>query len=312
MRILCALTISWGLFCAGVVVGQTTQSIDRAQMARDQALTAPAATPGPEEAGELEIVTSPNDPDIGEQQLLRRTERYQPFLASVSIPVYWTSNVALTNSGEQSDILTSPVAAVAYQPRITSNLSAYVGGREQLFYYKRLHDFDFGSLDVDVGLAYTVPQFYRLILRAGYDYNRLTKRKSFDDFFSNHMLVTSAELPIRISRAQQLSIGVSANVSVTATPDGPRRHDFDAYLLYSVQLTRALVVAASGRVSMHEYVLTDRVDVTELVALNVTYAVTEFLSANALASFAANQSNHSIFDYRVGDLGGSASVLIRF
>jgi hypothetical protein len=281
-------------------------------MARDQTLIGPGASPTPAGTGELEVVTSPNDTDIGEQQLLRRTETYQPFVASVAIPIYWTSNVALTNKGEQGDLLTSPVAAVGYQPRITNDLSAYAGVREQLFYYKRLHDFDFGSFDVEVGLTYTVPQFYHLILHMGYDYNRLTKRKSFDDFFSNHMLVLSGEVPIRISRAQQLSIGVSANLSMAATPEEPRRDDFDGYVLYSVQLTRALVLAASGRVSVHDYIHADRVDVTELVALNASYAITNSISANALASFAANQSNHSVFDYEVGDLGGTASFVIRF
>jgi hypothetical protein len=297
--------------CVINAAGQTSQSIDRAQLARDQALTASGAAPAPG-TGELVTVTSPNDEDIGEQQLLRRTETYQPFTASVSIPIYWTSNVALTNSGEQGDLLTSPVAAVGYQPRITPNLSAYVGVRQQQFYYKRLHDFDFGSFDVDVGLTYTVPQFYHLILHAGYDYNRLTKRKSFDDFFSNHMLVLSAELPVRINRAQQLSIGTSAAVSMAAMPEEPRRDDFDAYMIYSVQLTRALVLAASGRISVHDYIRTDRLDVTELVALNATYSLTDFISINALASFAANQSNHSVFDYQVADLGGAFSVVIRF
>jgi hypothetical protein len=292
--------------------GQTIQSINRAQLSRDQALTAPEAPSPPTGEGELEMVTSPNDPDIGEQQLLRRTETYQPFTASVSIPIYWTSNVALTNSGEQGDLLTSPVAAVGYQPRITNNLSGYVGVRDQQFYYKRLHDFDFGSFDVEVGLTYTVPQFYHVILHLGYDYNRLTKRKSFDDFFSNHMLVLSAEVPIRINRAQQISIGASSSISMTAVPEKPRRDDFDGYVVYSVQLTRALVLAANGRISLHDYILTDRIDVTELVALNATYSVTNFISANALASFAANQSNHSVFDYQVGDLGGAFSVLIRF
>ena len=306
-----SLVVCGVLAVVGSSAGQTTQSIDRAQMARDQMLT-PTGAPAPAGTGELEVVTSPNDPDIGEQQFLRRTESYQPFTASVSIPIYWTSNVALTNSGEQGDLLTSPVAAVGYQPRITNNLAAYVGVREQLFYYKRLHDFDFGSFDVDVGLTYTVPQFYHLILHMGYDYNRLTKRQSFDDFFSNHMLVASAEVPIRINRAQQLAIGTSINVSMTAVPEPPRRHDFDGYVVYSVQLTRALILAASGRVSVHEYIHTDRVDVTELVALNATYAITNSISANALASFAANQSNHSVFDYQVGDLGGAASFLIRF
>src|SRR5204863_7785006 len=113
---------------------------DRAQLARDQSAATPVSMPPPTTAEDDHIVTSPNDADLGEQQILKRTEGYQPFVVSVSVPFYWTSNVALTNSGEQSDFLVSPVAALAYQPRITNNLSAYVSVREQLLYYDRFPD----------------------------------------------------------------------------------------------------------------------------------------------------------------------------
>jgi hypothetical protein len=258
------------------------------------------------------VVTSPNDADLGEQQILKRADSYQPFSASVSVPFYWTSNIALTNSGEQSDFLVSPVAAIAYQPRITKTLYANIGVREQLFYYDRITSFDFGSLDVEVGLTYTIPQLHELVLHAGYDYNRLTNKNSFSSFFSNHVLGVSAEMPFHLSRAQQLSLGADANFSLTGDPNGPRRHDFETYLGYSVQLTRALFMSASARVVLHDYVLTDRVDVSEILAMSATYSVTKFLSANALGSLAANQSNHSVFDYQVGNIGGAVSLSLRF
>jgi hypothetical protein len=291
---------------------QTVQAINVAQMSRDQVGTAPGPVVTTTGVDDNHIVTSPNDADLGEQQILKRSEEYDPFVASVSVPFYWTSNVALTNAGEQSDFLVTPVAAIAYQPRINKNLSAYVSVREQLFYYDRLTSFDFGSFDVEVGLTYTVPQLYNLVLHFGYDYNRLTKKNSFDDFFSNHVLAFSAEMPFRISRAQQLSVGLDTNVSMAAMPEAPRRHDFDAYVGYSVQLTRALVLSASGRIILHDYVQTDRFDVTEMVSLNASYSITKDINASAIASFAANQSNHSVFNYEVGNGGGAVSFSIRF
>ena len=178
--------------------GQTVQALNRAQMARDQTLTAPGPTVITN-GQDGQVVTSPNDPDLGEQQILKRTEGYQPFVVDVSAPFYWTSNVALTNSGEQSDFLVTPVVAIAYQPKINKNLSAYVSVREQLFYYDRLTSFDFGSFDAAVGLTYTIPQIYNLVLHAGYDYNRLTEKDSFRSFFSNNTIIVSAEMPYRIN-----------------------------------------------------------------------------------------------------------------
>ena len=52
---------------------------------------------------------SPNDADLGEQAILKRSEGYRPFVATASIPVYYTSNVALTRSHEQNDWLEAPI-----------------------------------------------------------------------------------------------------------------------------------------------------------------------------------------------------------
>jgi len=291
---------------------QTIQ-LNVAQMSRDQVTTAPTGPVATTTGDDSHVVASPNDADLGEQQILKRTEGYQPFVASVGVPFYWTSNVALTNSGEQSDFIVSPVVAIAYQPKLpVQNLYAYASVREQLFYYDRLTSFDFGSFDAAVGLTYTIPQVYNLVLHAGYDYNRLTKKNSFDSFFSNHMFTLNAEVPYRINRAQYLSFGADAYLSLTADPEGPRRQDFDWYVVYSVHLTRALFLGVSGRILLHEYVQGDRVDVGEMVAVNATYSITDNFSASALFSFAANQSNHSVFNYEVGNGGGALSFSIRF
>src|SRR5205085_7304633 len=65
---------------------------------------------------------SPNDADIGEQEILKRVERYEPFSVSVATPFFYTSNVALVRSGEQRDLLFAPAAGVTYAARFTRTL----------------------------------------------------------------------------------------------------------------------------------------------------------------------------------------------
>jgi hypothetical protein len=290
--------------------GQTVQA-DQAELARSQAAVSAPSTVSAIVVDD-HIVSSPNDADLGEQQILRWAKGYQPFVASVAVPFYWTSNVALTNRGVQSDFLVSPVAAIAYQPRITTNLYGSLGVREQLFYYDRFSNLNFGSFDVEIGLTYTVPQLHDLVLRAAYDYNRLTEKNSFNDLFSDHVLIFNAQIPFRLSRAQQLSLGATANISLTGDPDPPRRHEFGTYVGYSVQLTRAFSFDASAALVLRDYVLSDRIDLSEILALSATYSLTRFLNASAIASFAGNQSNHSVFDYHVGNVGGAIAISIRF
>ena len=259
-----------------------------------------------------QAVASPNDPDLGVQEILKRKEEYLPFTITLATPIYYTSNVALANSGEMADLIVAPAVGAYYDPRMTRTFYGHFAVREQLFYYNDTSAFDFGAFDVEVGFSYYLPQFHNLILRALYDYNRLTTKDTFDAFFENHSIIVNAELPIRFGRAQRLAIGVDANISMAGEPNGPRRHDFDAYVGYGVSLTRALSVDAVGRFVVRDYVLTDRVDVSGILALSATYRLTKWWSASAISSFATNHSNHSVFDYDVADLGGAMSFNVKF
>src|SRR5947209_18743818 len=151
---------------ASFAQGPTSQDVDRAQLLQGQTQPpfGPSVTPGGIEDGRA--AASPNDADIGQQEILKRVTGYQPFTASLACPIFYTSNVALTRSGELSDVVFAPVAGVFYDPRITNTLYGHFGAREQVFYYGQYHSFDFGSLDAEAGLSYVLPQFHNRILVA--------------------------------------------------------------------------------------------------------------------------------------------------
>lgn len=307
------LAVAVSFWMAMTASAQTSQDADRAQLTQSQTQSPFGPSVSPDGVEDGHAAASPNDADLGEQEILKRAERYQPFTASVSLPFYWTSNVALARSGERSDFIEAPAAGIYYEPRITRTLYGLLSVREQLFFYNEYDNFNFGSFDVDAGLSYILPQLDNLILRASYNYNRLTKRDSFDDFYSNHALIFNAELPFRFGRAQQLSFGTGANISMTAQPETPRRNDYEAYVGYTANLTRAFNINAVGRLVVRDYYHQDsRVDISEILALTANYRVTKFFTASAISSFAASQSNHDVFDYEVANVGGAVSLSIKF
>ena len=290
---------------------QTVQTSDRADVARSQQQIGPNMLPSGAPGGAAP--SSPNDADLGEQQILKRQEEYQPFSISVACPIYWTSNVALTRDNEQDDVLEAPSAGYFYQPQITRTLYGLIDVRDQQFYYNRFDELDFGAFDVDAGITWILPKAANLTLRAQYNYDRLTMKDSFASFFQNHNVIVSAELPVKIGRAQQVTFGTGATVSVAAIPDGPRRNDYDLYVGYSVNLTRALNLNAVGRVAVRDYYHEhSRVDSSEILSLTATYNVTHYFAASALSSFAANESNHDIFEYKVGNVGGAFALTVKF
>ena len=312
--ILCAL-------CFIVANEGSAQSANQAQLTRDQAPAPfpPTVPPTGVEGGHA--VAAPGDADLGEQQFLKRVEEYQPFTISAGVPFYWTSNVALTRSGEQSDFVVAPAVAAFYEPRITSTLYGLIDVREQLFYYDRFDNFNFGSFDVEVGFRYLVPQWHNLLLRLEYDYNRLTEKNSFAAFFQNHAFILDAEIPFHFGRAQTLTLGVDLNISAAATEShqapninaiSAQRSDYAVYVGYSAVLTRSFFVNAVGTLVVRQYYEGGRDDISEILALTANYRVNKYLTLSAVSTLAASQSNQSVFDYQVANLGGAVALQVKF
>ena len=284
---------------------------------RAQLLRSPTTSPGDPYSEENGVdngraAESENDADVGEQEILKRIERYEPFTASVATPFYYTSNVGLVRNGEQSDLLFAPTAGVTYAPRLTRTLYGSLSVQQQEFYYDKFSALNFGSFDFRAGLSLILPNVHNLMLRAEYDYSRLTLSNSFSSFFENHSLFLSAELPFRFGRAQQISVGVDTNVSLGASPSAPQRDEFDVYAGYAVSLTRSLSLGAVGRLYIRDYRSLNRTDVSEVLALTANYRINKYFSAGAATTLAWSQSSKSVFDYDVANIGGALSLTFKF
>jgi hypothetical protein len=239
-------------------------------------------------------------------------EEYKPFTISIYSPFYWTSNAALVSRGDQDDVLFAPGVTLMYQPRITTTLYAQVGVIQQFFFYDQLTELNFASLDVIAGLLYYLPQFHNLSLRGYYDYNRLTDTDNFDELLANHSIILSADLPFRITRAQQLLVGVGLNLSFYGNPESPRRNNYSVYGSYDLALTRSFSLDAGFQFVVRDYYSGDRTDVNEIVSLSANYRVRDWLMLSALSSLSWNQSNHSVFDYSVANIGGGVALTLKF
>src|SRR4029450_4529011 len=78
--------------------GQTSQAVDRSQIFRSEPSIIPGEPISQSSSAFGYAAPSANDADLGVQAILKRQEQYQPFSFSVSLPFYWTSNVALVRT----------------------------------------------------------------------------------------------------------------------------------------------------------------------------------------------------------------------
>ena len=239
-------------------------------------------------------------------------EEYKPFTISIYSPFYWTSNAALVSSGERDDVFVAPGVTLTYRPRITNTFYLEVGVVQQFFFYDQLTELNFASLDVIAGAVYYLPQFHNLSLRAIYDYNRLTDTDNFDELFVNNSIILNAELPFRIARAQQIFLGLNLNLSFYGNPESPRRNNYSLYANYDLALTRSFSLDAGFQFVVRDYYSSDRTDVNEILALSANYRVRDWLTLSALSSFSWNQSNQSVFDYSVANIGGGVALTLKF
>lgn len=297
--------------CARPAHAQTSDA-DRARLLRSQSTIQPPESIPASGVDQGYAAASPNDSDLGEQAILKRVEKYEPFTLETGVPIYYTSNVALVDRGRVSDVIIAPVIGVTYAPKLHKTLYGEFTLRQQFFYYQDLSSFNFASFDALAGLVYYLPKLHNLTLRANLDYNRLTGTDNFDDFFSNVALGLSAEVPIPIGRAQQISLGADANISLYATPDPPQRNDFGVYAGYSVNVSRNFSLNAAGRLVVRPYDTGGRTDVSEILALSANYRIRDWLTLSAISTYVANQSNRSVFDYEVFNIGGGVTLSWKF
>jgi len=307
-----AAVATFALFVPGHFLSAQTTAGDRASTAQDQAnFSGVSGDSGFSSNGHA--VSTPNDADLGEQEILGQAPRYQPFSISIIAPVFYTSNAALSRFDAKGDAFFAPAAIFTYQPRFSATLYGDFAAQQQFFYYDRFGDLDFGSFDTRAGLVYIVPQWHNISFRAAYDYNRLTVSDSLDEeLFADQSIILIADVPFTFADNQQLTLGTGARISVFGDPDLPRRDDFDVHAAYTMNVTRALSASVIGRVVVRDYVLTDRVDVSESFTAALAYRLTDWASASASATVAGNQSNDKEFDYSVANLGGALSLMIRF
>src|SRR6188768_857311 len=98
---------AWSAVISAQAQRPAGQAVERAQLLRNE----PALREDPYQTtpnGETYAAESPNDPDLGEQAILKRQDSYKAFTFAAGVPIFYTSNVALTSRNEQSDVIISP------------------------------------------------------------------------------------------------------------------------------------------------------------------------------------------------------------
>ena len=254
--------------------------------------------------------SSPGDPDLGEQVILKRREKVRPFTVSADVSGFYTTNAALTDAFKVDDFFMAAQAAVSYQPQLAKSLFGEVTVRQAFFRYSELNELDFDSLNIGGGVTYLIEPLWNTAVSVRYNYNRLTDGAEHDEFFRNHTVTVGLSKTFELSKAHYIYTGCSA-LFAWSEPRESERDEYGVFLGYRVNLTRALSADASYRFAFFDYT-EGRDDWNQTLAAGLQCHLTRALSVSATASLGFNNSNQNVFDYQVFNGGLTVAASFSF
>lgn len=250
--------------------------------------------------------------DLGDQVLMKRADVFKHFSAFADISAFYTGNVALTRRDAEPDGYLVAQAGASWRERLGSDGMIDFGVQEALFRYDKFREFDFDSLNLGAGVSWTLRRLWDAQLFVRYNYNRINSGSYYDEkLYDAHSIRIGLQKVWALSRADYLLAGVTVEAGFS-DPASLKRNEYAAYLGYGIQLTRSVAADLLYRAALLDYTDTDRLDLSQTVAIGVHYRPIEPVQLNLNASAGFNRSDRTVFDYDVLNVGGGASLNIEF
>jgi len=307
---LCFLVAATTLLLAGRIRAQeSTSAIDQSRLyPRTAPPTAGNLAPDTLSMPQGETVVS-EDESFGAQQILKTEEKIPDFLITAGSSVYFTNNVALTRSGEQSEAFSVSEAAFSWSPRLSPQWQFQLGGALALFRYET-SALDFESLGTGAGWIWTPPNFWGIAFLSRYDFVELLDRHS-NQILQDHEFSIGAQKIVVLGRSHWLTFGLIGSAGIS-DPETEQRDQAGFGLGYHLQLSRQFAADLGYRHSWYFYNRGGRTDLNQVLSLGLHYNFRPWVALNGYLSGATNWSNKEVFKYDVFSGGGGLGLIIRF
>lgn len=277
----------------------------------------PLATP--EQRGDTSLASeipmaeeSPGDNDLGVQLLLKRQERARLFWTMANLGIFGTNNAARLANNAEDDVYLSALVGVGFQPALGGNWFLDVGLTEEIYRYDKYSALDFESTEARAGVIKVLPEFYNVVLGAGYSYRRLTDGDFSDETYSRHALALTAQKVFIIDRKNSFYIAGTTEFDVQTDPEELERFEYSAQAGYDFRLTRAVKLSAYYRFGFRDYQNADIDESNHIVGVAATWTITEVARLEASASWTDNNSEADLLDYEAGTVGVAANLRLQF
>lgn len=255
---------------------------------------------------------SPGDEDIGQQLILKDSERERWLVAQMSTAVFWADNPANLSSGAEDDVFSATQLSLGAQPRLAERLflDAYLS--QQIFRYDQYSVLDYEYLQASLGLIYLEPRLWDSILFAQGQFGRTTADNFDQDVLNSFSILAGIQKTVLFDRRNSLYVNLMGDWDLDTNVDELDHSEYIADLSYRFKIMRDLVASVSYRFTWFDYHNVDRSDALNIMGVFLNWSPEKWINFYVGYTFNINESNIDVFDYHASNLGGAVGIQIRF
>jgi hypothetical protein len=255
---------------------------------------------------------SPGDDDIGQQLILKDSERERWLSAQLDTFTFWSDNPANLSTGEEDDVFWGSQLNVGAQPRLGQRLYADAFISQQMYRYDENDLLDYEYLQASLGLIYLEPRLWNSMLFAQFQYGRTTNDDFSNEILNSISFLAGIQKTVLFDRRNSLYINVMGDWDLDTDVDQFAHSEYIADLSYRFKIMRDLVLSASYRFTWFDYQDVDRADALNTMGVYLTWMPKKWLNVYVGSSFNINESDVDTFDYETTNIGGGVGIHFRF
>ncbi len=255
---------------------------------------------------------SPGDDDIGQQLILKDSERERWLTAQADTFLFWADNPANLSDGGDEDVFWGSQFSLGAQPRLAERLYLDAFLSQQLYRYSENSILDYEYMQASLGLIYLEPRLSDSIIFLQGQYGRTTSDDFGQDVLNSFSILGGIQKTLVFDRRNSLYLNLMGDWDVASDVDDLEHAEYIVDMTYRFKIMRDLVLSGSYRFTWFDYYNVDRSDGLNILGLYLTYSPYKWMNIYAGATFNINDSDVDAFDYNATNVGGGVGVQIRF
>jgi hypothetical protein len=255
---------------------------------------------------------SPGDDDIGQQLILKDSEKERWLNAQANTFAFFTDNPANLSDGGEDDVFWASQISLGAQPRLTDRLYLDTFISQQIYRYDKFDLLDYEYLQASLGVIYLEPRLWDSILFAQGQFGRTTSDNFGQDVLNSFSLLAGIQKTLVFDRRNSLYMNLMGDWDVDSDVNELEHAEYIVDFSYRFKIMRDLVASASYRFTWFDYYNVDRSDALNLMGVYLNWSPRKWVNMYVGAVFNINESNVDVFDYSANNLGGGVGVQIRF